>query len=65
MAEDYNTSGFRLFGFEIKRAKENTNSKKLQSIVPKVDDDGAGYVTAAGSHYGQYLNMDGHYNVCL
>tara|TARA_A100001388_G_scaffold68964_1_gene48845 strand:- start:1785 stop:3461 length:1677 start_codon:yes stop_codon:yes gene_type:complete len=59
MAEDYNTSGFRLFGFEIKRAKENTNSKKLQSIVPKVDDDGAGYVTAAGSHYGQYLNMDG------
>ena len=59
MAEDYNTSGFRLFGFEIKRAKDNTNSKKLQSIVPKVDDDGAGYVTAAGSHYGQYLNMDG------
>jgi hypothetical protein len=59
MAEDYNTSGFKLFGFEIKRAKENTNSKKLQSIVPKVDDDGAGYVTAAGSHYGQYLNMDG------
>ena len=59
MAEDYNTSGFKLFGFEIKGAKENTNSKKLQSIVPKVDDDGAGYVTAAGSHYGQYLNMDG------
>ena len=59
MADDYNTSGFRLFGFEIKRAKDNTDSKKLQSIVPKVDDDGAGYVTAAGSHYGQYLNMDG------
>ena len=42
MADDYNTSGFRLFGFEIKRAKDNTDSKKLQSIVPKVDDDGAG-----------------------
>ena len=33
--------------------------KKLPSIVPPVDDDGAGYVTASGSHFGQYLNIDG------
>ena len=24
-----------------------------------MDDDGAGYITASGSHYGQYLNLDG------
>mgnify|MGYP003645946108 CR=1 FL=1 len=48
----------KLFGFEIKRAKGDDPKKKL-SIVPPRDDDGAGYVTAAGMHYGQYLNMDG------
>ena len=55
MAED---RGFRLFGFEIKRA-EDDDVKKKPSIVPARDDDGAGYVTAAGSHYGQYINLDG------
>jgi len=55
MAED---RGFRLFGFEIKRA-EDEDVKKKPSIVPARDDDGAGYVTAAGSHYGQYINLDG------
>tara|TARA_B100001287_G_C22680084_1_gene529839 strand:+ start:1383 stop:2882 length:1500 start_codon:yes stop_codon:yes gene_type:complete len=55
MAED---RGFRLFGFEIKRAGEE-DAKKKPSIVPARDDDGAGYVTAAGSHYGQYINLDG------
>ena len=55
MAEE---KGIRLFGFEIKRQKEE-ESKKLPSIVPARDDDGAGYVTAAGSHYGQYINIDG------
>ena len=55
MAED---RGFRLFGFEIKRAEEE-DAKKKPSIVPARDDDGAGYVTAAGSHYGQYINLDG------
>ena len=53
MAED---KGFRLFGFEIKR-KETEDPKKRPSIVPAQDDDGAGYVTASGSHYGQYLNL--------
>jgi len=49
-----------LFGFEIKRAKPQ---KKIQSIVPPQDDDGAGYVTASGSHYGQFINMDGDESV--
>jgi len=55
MAEE---KGIRLFGFEIKRQKEE-DPKKLSSIVPARDDDGAGYVTASGSHYGQYINIDG------
>lgn len=54
MAED---KGFRLFGFEIKR-QSTEDPKKRPSIVPAQDDDGAGYVTASGSHYGQYLSMD-------
>lgn len=57
MAED-NSKGIRLFGFEIKRSKEE-DEKKKPSIVPARDDDGAGYVTAAGTHYGQYINLDG------
>ena len=48
----------KLFGFEIKRA-ETEDPKKRPSIVPARDDDGAGYVTAAGTHYGQYINIDG------
>ncbi len=55
MAED---KGFRLFGFEIKR-QESEDATKKPSIVPARDDDGAGYVTAAGTHYGQYINLDG------
>ena len=55
MAEE---KGIRLFGFEIKRQKDE-DPKKLPSIVPARDDDGAGYVTASGSHYGQYINIDG------
>ena len=56
MAED--SRSVKLFGFEIKRA-EQEDPKKKPSIVPARDDDGAGYVTASGSHYGQYINMDG------
>ena len=49
----------KLFGFELKRSRRaEADSKKLQSPVPAVDDDASGYVTAAGSHFGQYLNMD-------
>ena len=50
--------GFTLFGFEIKKATK-TEKKNLESIVPPVDDDGAGYVTAAGAHYGTYVDIDG------
>tara|TARA_B100000902_G_scaffold101832_1_gene104145 strand:+ start:3675 stop:5315 length:1641 start_codon:yes stop_codon:yes gene_type:complete len=56
MAED--NKGFTLFGFELKRV-EKEDPKKKPSIVPKTDEDGAGYVTASGSHYGQYVSMDG------
>ncbi len=56
MAED--NKGFTLFGFELKRI-EKEDPKKKPSIVPKTDEDGAGYVTASGSHYGQYVSMDG------
>jgi hypothetical protein len=59
MAED-NNSIMKLFGFELKRVqKQGNENEKLPSIVPKVDDDGAGYVTASGSHYGQYIDING------
>jgi len=54
MAED----SIKLFGFEIKRAR-NRQQEKLQSIVAPVDEDGAGFVTAAGAHYGTYVDLDG------
>ena len=47
-----------IFGFEIKRLKRG--DEKLQSIVPPSDEDGSGYVTAAGAHYGTYVNIDGN-----
>jgi len=53
-----NDRSIKLFGFEIKRAASD-DPKKKPSIVPARDDDGAGYVTASGSHFGQYLNLDG------
>jgi hypothetical protein len=52
------SKAIRLFGFEIKKA-DSEDPKKKPSIVPARDDDGAGYVTASGMHYGQYLNIDG------
>ena len=61
MAEQDN-SIFKLFGFELKRAEDKAKEekkKKLQSIVAPTDPDGAGYVTASGSHYGQFLDMEG------
>jgi hypothetical protein len=63
MADD--NSILKLFGFELKRAKSNLENEKdkklekLRSVVAPVDDDGAGYITASGSHYGQYIDMDG------
>ena len=59
MAEQDN-SIFKLFGFELKRASDRVKEDpKLKSIVAPTDDDGAGYITASGSHYGQYVDMDG------
>ena len=61
MADD-NNSIMKLFGFELKRSNKkdpNKENDKLPSIVPKTDDDGAGYVTASGSHYGQYIDING------
>ena len=54
MADD----SIKLFGFEIRRPR-NRQQEKLQSIVPPVDEDGAGFVTAAGAHYGTYVDLDG------
>jgi hypothetical protein len=51
-------NSIKLFGFEIKRAS-NKAEEKLRSIVPPTDQDGAGYVTAAGAHYGQYVDING------
>jgi hypothetical protein len=53
-------NSLKLFGFEIRRSKsQESEDKNLKSIVPKVDEDGAGYVTASGSHFGQYIDIDG------
>jgi hypothetical protein len=53
-------TSLKLFGFELRRAKKaEVAQTKLKSIVPPVDEDGAGYVTAAGAHYGQYVDIDG------
>jgi len=50
----------QLFGFELKKVtKTSEENKKTPSIVPKVDEDGAGYVTASGSYFGQYIDMEG------
>ena len=55
MADD---NSLRLFGFEIKRARK-VEKEMLPSIVPPLDEHGAGYVTAAGAHYGTYVDIDG------
>ena len=61
MAENDN-SLVKLFGFELKKIDKDKKEKpeKLPSIVPKTDNDGAGYVTASGAHYGQYVDIEGN-----
>jgi len=54
------SNGLKLFGFEIKRVQKQEEKEKLPSIVPKQDDDGAGYVTASGAYFGQYVDMEGN-----
>ena len=50
--------GLKIFGWELRRSNKNKdNSERLQSIVPPQDEDGSGYVTAAGAHYGTYVNI--------
>lgn len=50
----------QMFGFELKKVtKHKEEDKKTPSIVPKTDDDGAGYVTASGSHFAQYVDLEG------
>jgi hypothetical protein len=50
----------KLFGFTIRRSKSaEAEEKQKKSLVPPVDMDGAGYVTAAGTHFGQYVDIDG------
>ena len=46
----------QLFGFEIKRAVEDTSS--IQSFVSKETDDGA-LVVSAGGTFGTYLDLEG------
>lgn len=55
MADD---NSLKVFGFEISRAN-NKKKKQLPSIVPPLDDDGAGYVTASGSYYGSFVDLSG------
>ena len=61
MAEEQQggSEGINLFGFQITRAKKKEDEQKRPSIVPPRDDDGGSYATASGTHYGQYLNIDG------
>ena len=54
MAEN---NGLKLFGFEIRRSNKTVGKELLPSIVPPTDEDGAGYVTSAGAHYGTYVNI--------
>ena len=57
MAEN---DSIKLFGFEIRRSKSaEAEEKQKKSLVPPVDMDGAGYVTAAGTHFGQYVDIEG------
>lgn len=50
-------NNFNIFGYEIKK-KDDKGKKNLKSIVAPTDEDGAGYVTAAG-HFGHYVDLDG------
>ena len=51
----------KIFGFEIKKASQSKlDNNRLKSVVPATDEDGAGYITASGGHYGQYVDIDGN-----
>jgi hypothetical protein len=49
-----------LFGFEIKRKKEQSKEDaNKQSFVAPLEDDGSSYVQAGGGHFGQYIDLSG------
>lgn len=50
--------GLKIFGFQIKRVGRQ-DKPLLPSIVAPTDEDGTGYVTAAGAHYGTYVDING------
>lgn len=52
-------NSLKLFGLEIRRSRREREKEQLPSIVPPLDDDGAGYITASGSHYGSYVDLSG------
>ena len=56
---DPNNRLFRLFGFELKRVEKQKEDEKIKTVIPPADEAGEGYITASGSHFGQYVNMDG------
>jgi hypothetical protein len=59
MAEE-RKSLMNLFGFElVRKNKAEEDKDELPSIVPPTEEDGAGLVTAAGSHLGHYVDIDG------
>ena len=49
-----------LFGFEIKRKKEqDKEDSNKKSFVAPLEDDGSSYVQAGGGHFGQYIDLSG------
>jgi hypothetical protein len=51
----------KLFGFQLKDTEREQEKKdKLPSPVAPIDEDGSGYMTVGGSHFGHYLNQDGN-----
>ena len=52
-------NSIKLFGFELRKTKKDEGQEKLKSVIAPNSDDGAGYITASGSHFGQYIDIDG------
>ena len=48
-----------IFGFEIKRKEQEKEDTKKRSFVAPLEDDGSSYIQSGGSHFGQYLDLDG------
>lgn len=57
MSETPNEKGLNLFGFEIKRKKDEKEKQNL-SFVPPKEEEGTGHVINAGGYFGQYVDME-------